>query len=92
MMTDSGIVVIAIDESGSMSGSWWNNAVKGAKELIEHIRLNNSNIHQMQIVIIFFDDDAHLKHEGLISDPIPESIWTPNYGGTSFGPIFSLAF
>ena len=40
-MKDSGIVVIAIDESGSMSGSRWNNAVKGARQLIDHIRFNH---------------------------------------------------
>ena len=30
-MKDSSIIVIAIDESGSMSGRRWNNAVVGAK-------------------------------------------------------------
>jgi len=40
-MVDSSVVVICIDESGSMSGSKWNNAVKGAKDLINFIRNNH---------------------------------------------------
>ena len=38
---ESEIIVLALDESGSMSGTRWANAVVGAKQLIEHIR-NNS--------------------------------------------------
>jgi len=42
-MTDSSVVVICIDESGSMSGSRWNNATKGAKDLIEFIQKNHED-------------------------------------------------
>ena len=36
--TEPGIIVIALDESGSMSGKPWENAVKGAKQLIEYMK------------------------------------------------------
>ena len=90
-INESEIIVLALDESGSMSGNRWTNAVAGAKQLIDHIRNNSLNQHNIHIVIIFFDDTARLKHESCISDPIPEDIWAPNYGGTSYGPVFELA-
>jgi hypothetical protein len=33
-----GVIVIALDMSGSMSGSRWNNSVKGSKQFVEHCR------------------------------------------------------
>jgi uncharacterized protein YegL len=55
-MHDSAVVVICIDMSGSMSGSRWNNAVKGAKQLIDYIRKHQIDKEIVQLVIILFDD------------------------------------
>jgi Mg-chelatase subunit ChlD len=37
-MYEKTLILIMIDESGSMSGSRWRNAVKGSKELINFLR------------------------------------------------------
>ena len=34
---NNGVVIIALDESGSMGGNPWNDVVEGAKKLIEFI-------------------------------------------------------
>ena len=41
------IIVIALDMSGSMSGSRWNNVVKGAKQLVDYYRKNYANEESM---------------------------------------------
>lgn len=41
------IIVIALDMSGSMSGSRWTNAVKGAKQLVDYYRENYANEESM---------------------------------------------
>jgi uncharacterized protein YegL len=55
-MHESGVVVIAIDMSGSMQGTSWNNAVNGARLLISHIRFHHQDKKIVQLVIILFDD------------------------------------
>jgi Mg-chelatase subunit ChlD len=37
-MYEKTLIIIAIDESGSMSGSRWNNSVNGSKELVNYLR------------------------------------------------------
>ena len=41
------IIVIALDMSGSMSGSRWRNAIKGAKQLVDYYRKNYANEESM---------------------------------------------
>jgi len=55
-MHDSAVVVICIDMSGSMSGSRWNNAVKGAKQLIEFIKNHHLDLDLVNLAVILFDD------------------------------------
>ena len=65
-MHDSAGVVICIDMSGSMSGSRWNNAVKGAKQLIDYIRKHQIDKEIVQLVIILFDDFSKVVHNKTI--------------------------
>ena len=58
---------------------------------ISFFLLSNGDCYKCKCERVFFDDTARLKHESCISDPIPEDIWAPNYGGTSYGPVFELA-
>ena len=62
-MHDSAVVVICIDMSGSMSGSRWNNAVKGAKQLIDHIKKHHLDKGKVQLVIILFDDTSKVAYD-----------------------------
>ena len=41
--TDPGVIVICLDESGSMSGNPWNNVVKGANDLIDFVKSDHTN-------------------------------------------------
>jgi hypothetical protein len=41
-MEQSSVIVIALDESGSMSGSRWNNAQRGLIQLVDYIRNNHT--------------------------------------------------
>ena len=60
---DPGVIVIALDESGSMSGSPWNNVVRGANELINFMKSDHKNPSSVQIVIIFFGSNARLIYD-----------------------------
>jgi hypothetical protein len=40
---DSGIIVIALDESGSMGLTKWRNAVNGSKRLIQYVKDHHSD-------------------------------------------------
>lgn len=59
-MHDSGVIVIALDESSSMKGVKWENQVNGAKKLIAHIKTNHTKLDSIQLVIIFFSKTARL--------------------------------
>jgi hypothetical protein len=39
----------------------------------------------VQLVIILFDDESEVVHENTIKEEIPESVWSPDFGGTNFG-------
>jgi len=62
-MIDSSVIVICIDESGSMSGARWNNAVKGAKDLIEFIKNNHEDKEKIHLVVILFDDESRIIND-----------------------------
>ena len=71
--------------SGSMSGSRWTNAVKGAKQLIDYIRKHHLDKPIVQLVIILFDESCKVVHNEKLSESVPESRWEPLHGGTDFG-------
>ena len=62
-MHDSAVVVICIDMSGSMSGSRWNNAVMGAKQLIDFIKKHHLDLEIVRLVIILFDDESKIVYD-----------------------------
>jgi Mg-chelatase subunit ChlD len=37
-MYEKTLIIIAIDESGSMSGTRWRNSVNGSKDLVDFLR------------------------------------------------------
>jgi len=48
-------LVIALDQSTSMGGRKWVNALNGAKQLIEYIKENHVNPHDVHLIILFFN-------------------------------------
>ena len=53
-----------------MGGMKWRNAVNGSKSLIQYIKDHHTNKSELQLVVIQFDDEAHLKHLDSIDKPI----------------------
>ena len=53
-MYEKTLIVIMLDESGSMSGSRWRNSVNGGKDLIKFLKENHHSHQEVNIIIIFF--------------------------------------
>ena len=70
----------------------WNNVVEGAKSLIDFLRSEHINPSDVQIILIFFNQNARLILDTQLSNIIDEKIWIMNGGGTSFGPPLKMAF
>ena len=68
-----------------MSGSPWNNVVRGANELINFMKSDHKNPSSVQIVIIFFGSNARLIYDQPLSNPMG-NIFVFGGGGTVFGP------
>ena len=47
-LTDRSLIVICLDESGSMAGSPWKEIVQGTKEFIDFAKNNHNNLKQVQ--------------------------------------------
>ena len=92
-MIAEGVVVIVMDESPSMKGKKWNNAVKGAKQYIEFLINNHSNPDSVNLVIIFFSSNklTHIVYDGVLNYPKDE-IWNRNGRGTEYDKPIQLAF
>lgn len=65
-MYEKTLIIIAIDESGSMSGTRWKNSVNGSKELIIFLRQNHSFHSDVNLIIIFFDDNFRIVHNSTL--------------------------
>ena len=66
-----------------MSGDRWLNAQNGAKKYIQHLLDNHFNPKLINLVIIFFDDDARIIFNKTLDKPIG-NIWKMRGGGTNF--------
>ena len=66
--TEPGIIVIALDESGSMSGKPWKNAVNGAKKLIKYMKQYHQSHQNVQIVILLFGSEVREAYNKPLSD------------------------
>jgi len=65
-MYEKTLIVILLDESGSMSGSRWRNSVNGSKDLIKFLKENHHNHQDVSIIIIFFDDAFRVMHDSTL--------------------------
>ncbi len=65
-MYEKTLIVIMLDESGSMSGSRWRNSVNGSKDLIKFLKENHHNHKDVSIIIIFFDDVFRVMHDSTL--------------------------
>ena len=56
-MIADGVVVIVMDDSESMDGEKWDNAVKGANQYIEFLFNYHANPNLVNLIIIFFSSN-----------------------------------
>jgi uncharacterized protein YegL len=54
-MHESEVIVIALDGSGSMSGSPWNSVVESSKKLINFVKANHVDKKKVRLIAIVFD-------------------------------------
>jgi energy-coupling factor transporter ATP-binding protein EcfA2 len=78
--------ILVIDESGSMWGKNFNDAIDGVRKFIEYLKGSiMKNI--CYITLILFDHKARVIHEAVQLDQLPPINVTINGGGTNFSPV-----
>lgn len=82
--------ILAVDESGSMSGKPWNDLLVSLNQLVERIKKMENSNNLYRISLIKFNDNATLVFENQAPNKVNINI--PYSGGnTSFDPPFNLA-